>query len=661
MFGVGGAGDLWALATLPSELTEEEKADVANGFYELLLILADAVSQSPAAESCQRAEQALRIIDRAPAVRSGSTRAYHLRRSAYLNVKGDRQGAARERDLAERLAPQNAFDLFLIGHELFRKSDWKGAITYFEAATQKQKNHFWSQCLLAICHFQMMEPASARFGFEACLKEKPDRVWLYLLHGLASAAEGERFRDIAQVSPEQTAWSSAAALKRFEIADADYRQAFSLLGRSAADADLRYALLVNRGIIQLERQEFTAAAADLEEAIRLNDRRVEAVRWLADVYRRQGRPDDALEQLAKAIQLQPNRADLHRSRADLLLGLERSDLRDVVRNALEVRIGQLAPECRDRALGDLEIAIRCESSARPVLIALDTTKKAAIFRAAHRHLEALKACSVALDLAPRLALAHQLRIHELLDLKRYDELLHACDLALQKIKPSAELYLLRGMARDGLADYRGATDDYTLALSLQPEDPRMLLYRAARSVGGAASNPLQREGSRVLCRRGWSYLAYDSDRHALRDFEDAVWLDPNDADACSGRGLARARLGLHLEAVTDAERSLELREKDWRMHYNAACIYFQSALAVDAESRKTGPPAIRDEKSYVERAVKLMRIALELAPEEQRTVLLKKSIPNDRALRPFRRHLKWLEGLKFGQQSRPQRSSSAPA
>ncbi len=637
VFGVGGAGDRWALATLPSELTEEEKGDVANGFYELLLILADAVSQSPAAESCQQAEQALRIIDRAPAVRSGSTRAYHLRRSAYLDMKGDRRGAARERDLAERLAPQNAFDLFLIGRELFRKSEWKAAITYFEAATQKQKNHFWSQCLLAICYFQLKEPAPARFLLAACLREKPDCVWLYLLHGLASAAEGERIRDATQVSPEQTGSLPAAALKRFEIADADYRQAFKLLGRSAADADLRYALLVNRGIIQLERQEFAGAALDFAEAIRLNDRRVEAVCWLADVYRRQGRIDDALEQLAKAIERQPNRADLHRTRADLLLGLERSDLRDVVWHALEARIGQLSPERRDAALGALETAIRCESPEKSVLIALDTTKQAAIFRVAHRNLEALKACKRALDLAPQLALAHQLRIHELLDLKRYDELLHACDLALHAIKPSAELYVLRGMAKDGLADYRGATDDYTLALALQPESPR------------------------VLCRRGWSYLAYDSDRHALRDFEDAVSLDSNDADAFSGRGLARARLGLYLEAVTDAERSLQLREKDWRMHYNAACIYFQSTLAVDAKSRKTGPPAIRDEKSYIDRAVKLLRIALQLAPEEQRAVLLRKSIPKDRALRPFRQHLKWLEGLKVGQRSRPQFSRSAPA
>ena len=53
-----------------------------GGFYELLLILADAVSQSPAAEPAQRAEEALRIVDRAEGLRSQATRAYHLRRAA---------------------------------------------------------------------------------------------------------------------------------------------------------------------------------------------------------------------------------------------------------------------------------------------------------------------------------------------------------------------------------------------------------------------------------------------------------------------------------------------------------------------------------------------------------------------------------------------------
>ena len=65
VFGTPGADDLWTLAPLPRELSASDQDEVASGFYELLLILADAVAQPGGAAS---AEQALRIIDRAPAV-----------------------------------------------------------------------------------------------------------------------------------------------------------------------------------------------------------------------------------------------------------------------------------------------------------------------------------------------------------------------------------------------------------------------------------------------------------------------------------------------------------------------------------------------------------------------------------------------------------------
>ena len=55
----------------------------------------------------------------------------------------------------------------------------------------------------------------------------------------------------------------------------------------------------------------------------------------------------------------------------------------------------------------------------------------------------------------------------LLDLKRYDELVQSCDLAIKAVRPSAEIFELRGMAKDELGNYAGAIADYTLALSVQ--------------------------------------------------------------------------------------------------------------------------------------------------------------------------------------------------
>src|SRR5271166_6019939 len=108
---------------------------------------------------------------------------------------------------------------------------------------------------------------------------------------------------------------------------------------------------------------------------------------------------------------------------------------------------------------------------------------------------------------------------------------------------------------DGHTDL--AVANYTLSLSLHPRSPR------------------------VLRRRGWSYLADDANRPAAYDFDEALQFAPKDADAFSGRGLARARLGRHEGAASDAEQSPQLGEKNWRIACNVARIYAQSAVALD--------------------------------------------------------------------------------
>ena len=161
---------------------------------------------------------------------------------------------------------------------------------------------------------------------------------------------------------------------------------------------------------------------------------------------------------------------------------------------------------------------------------------------------------------------------------------------------------------DGHTDL--AVANYTLSLSLHPRSPR------------------------VLRRRGWSYLADDANRPAAHDFDEALQFAPKDADAFSGRGLARARLGRHEGAASDAEQSPQLGEKNWRIACNVARIYAQSAVALDTESRKTGPAAVCVVTRYLKRSVNLERLALDLVPAEQRSVPMRETIMTGPTLQP---------------------------
>src|SRR5262249_12368281 len=208
---------------------------------------------------------------------------------------------------AERLQPVGSYDHFPSGWELYKRGLLAQARRHFQIALGTQPSHFWAKCLLAICDLNARpaQPAEAKAYLTACLQTHPDLPWLYLLRGFASGQSGA-----AAPTRAEAADASAAA-------EADFRDA---LRRDPAGR-FRYALLANRGLIRFQGQRWEEAAADLREAIGLNPRQYSAYVTLAQVYRKQHRLDQALEQLGRAVALKPDSAALRRTRA--LWSLER--------------------------------------------------------------------------------------------------------------------------------------------------------------------------------------------------------------------------------------------------------------------------------------------------------------------------------------------------
>ena len=315
----------WALAPLPSSFSVQEQAEVTEGCCELILVWAEAMARPlPHTEEAGRqASQALQILDLTaklpPSARP--TRAYHLRRAEFLTVRGDTAGAGGERAQADRLQPATAFDHFLYGHELYKRGRWTEAIDQFEATLRMESGHFWARCLLAICELQTQRPAEARIILSGCIQLRPNFAWLHLLRGFANSQVG--VLDL-KAAPRQAVGETdpipASTAARFAEAEADYRQAMQLFRPS--DDVLRYALLVNRGSMRLQRRELTDALADLQAAVQLKPRLFHAYTHLAEAFRQQGLWDRAIDQLDRAIDLRPDRqylASLYRSRAGMQL------------------------------------------------------------------------------------------------------------------------------------------------------------------------------------------------------------------------------------------------------------------------------------------------------------------------------------------------------
>ena len=487
-----------------------------------------------------------------------------------------------------------------MGKERYKRQQWGLAIPHFDTALQLQPDHFWANTLSALCCLGLQRYSEARIRLNACLQREPDYPWLYVWRGFASSHVAAQAAGPVEKPPSDKNTLPKYVEIQFQAAESDYRRALELLEQKP-DEDLRYVRLINRGLLGFQRGKWDQAEADWQEAIRLDERRYQAHGELASLYLRENKPDAAIEQLSRAVALQPDLAVLYRGRA-------------------EAELAHPAPtkDQRARALRDLEQAIRLENPGDPVL-ARDQTNRGRLLVRERRDEEALAAFEAALKVVSDYAEAHRMRLDLLGKLKRHSEVIQSCDALLAQAKPSAELYQLRGLAKERLKDYPGAIADFTQAIVLRP-----------------GSAPL-------LAHRGELYLVTDAPRPAVRDFEEAIRRDPSNPDAYNGRGLARAILGDHQKAVADALIALRMAEPTPRWLYNAARIYAKAAIAATADVRKTGRDAVFVVAHYQDQAVALVRESYNRLPAAQRTSFWRDVIQTDPALTVLRRRLRAIE------------------
>jgi serine/threonine protein kinase/tetratricopeptide (TPR) repeat protein len=600
VFAAPGPGEPWALEPLPASFSARD--EIEEGCYELLLILAD-VERSP--------DLGLRLLDQAERLRP-PTRASHLRRADCLARRGDTNGAQSERKRAEGMSLVSAMDHYLLGKELYKRGDWAAALPHLDEALAKQPGHFWSHCLSAICSIQLDRPIQAKSELNACLQAEPDLSWLYVLRGFASYKIAALARTAAESLQARGRTLRIEVQLQLQAAEADYARALRLLD-AAPSKELRYPLLVNRGLLWFERREWDKAIADLQAAIELDQGRWLAYQNLGQVYLQKKMPDQAIEQYTRAIALQPDSASLYRARAFANLDRKPS-----------------TPAQRAHAAADLDQAIRLEAPGSP-LVALDHTGRAKLYHQESREEEALAACEAALKINPDHLDAHRIRVDVYRKLKRYDDLLRSCNDLLARDRPSAALYELRGLARENLGDYRGAIEDQTLAIALEPRN------------------------AALLARRGARYMVAHAPQLALRDFQDAIRLDESAPDAYLGRGLALVTLGQRREAVADAAKALSMSEPTAARLYSAARIHALAAIAEAAEVRKTGQVAVRKAARDEDQAVKLIGEWLKRLPLAERSSSLR-SLLSDPVMATLRRRLRSLDVAGDVPTSEPRRA-----
>jgi tetratricopeptide (TPR) repeat protein len=558
-------------AIFEPSFTTKERKDVTEGCYELLLILADSVAR----DNPHGWKQGLRILERANALGLES-KAYHFQRARYLERLGDTQGATDARARGARLQAGGALDSFLMGEELHRQGKVLAAIGAFRNALRLRPDHFWARYFLSVCYLRLDPPRPdlASDSLTACLGQGRDIAWVYLLRGVAQG-------QMDLIGP----------------AEDDFQKVLE----HTSDADARYAVFVNRGVLLGRQKKLDRAAADLKQAIALKPRAYQAYANLAKLYQQQKHTAAALEQMDRAVA-----AGCELVKARLV---ERETLASLYRNRALLQADR---KDSSAAVEDLRHAIALDPRAE------DHAACGRILCIIGSVQEALDAYQAALEATPHLAEAHRGRAETYGKLSDWNQVVLSLDQYLKRPGPAAganalaEAYRARGQARVKLGQCPDAIADFTLALSHQAE-------------------------ALTHTHRGWAYITCNAPHLALPDFEKAIQLDGNYGEAYLGRGAVRVALAVtrgHLrEAVADAESALSRGPKnDPRLLCKAARIYALAAAKMEGERDFLGA---KMGEQYREQARRLLREALKGTPAAERAAFVRKSIQADTVLSRF--------------------------
>lgn len=289
------------------------------------------------------------------------------------------------------------------------------------------------------------------------------------------------------------------------------------------------------------RGELAAAEALYAQTIASTPEDAYALRCLASLLSQQGRFDEAIDRLERALALQPNDAAIWNEHGSLLANADRLE------QALASfqRATQIDPRLPEPA---------CNFG--QVLCFLG------------RHDEALPWLDRAIAGRPTLPLAHNLRVDALYSMGRHSEVVQACREAFAVGVESAHLRHMSGTSLIVLGQSSEALIAFDRALQLEPRHVDVLNGRgnalhalgrheaALRAFDQALA--LKTDNPEALNNRAMALAALQRYSEALEHIDRALKYKPDFADAWNGRGAALDLLNRQDEAVTAFDRAIAL-------------------------------------------------------------------------------------------------------
>lgn len=474
--------------------------------------------------------------------RGGESGDYFIARGSAWSQLGDHDAAVRDFSHAISLAPAAASTLVLRGQSLFALRKLDEALADYDQAVQLDP-----VCVAAYCGRGRVLAEQRKFDEAIQELNKAER-----LDGRCATAYSVR-------------GNVYFAARRYEDALAQYSRALELTVAPGERAEILY----RRAVTHLDLKQAEPAIHDFDESIRLRDNHAGTLVWRARTLAAVGRFRAAIDDLNRAIRLNP--ADAPRYR----------------------KLGQPFAE---RAFAESTQAPAEDQ--QPVRSPLD---RAVALEFCGRPADALADLAVVLQSEPDHVDANLIRAEILVQegqdqaaSEGFSRVLAGDSQRLAALEGRAGCYRRLGEVEPALADLKAA-------IKLAPK--RADLYVARGELFAVAREPdracnclsraieLNRRDARPFVARGRILAAQGRFDDAVNDFSAALQLDPSDALTFLHRGQAQAHGKRFAEAVRDFEEALRIDPRMTeaytsvaiclarRGQYDDAMIYLTKALA----------------------------------------------------------------------------------
>jgi eukaryotic-like serine/threonine-protein kinase len=313
---VGKPGVNWLKAPAIRRLKRDEQLRLREEIAELLMLVSRATitlkertrSEPQRRKALQDGVGRLTLAER---IDPHPSPALYTDRARYFKALGEADRAAKDRRRAEKMKPQTARDLYLMGTSHLVEKDYQRAEAMLSRAVTIDSQRFWAWFTLGLCHFDQRRYLDAAGDFGVCTALAPEFAWPHLDRGLALSTAGQ-----------------------LVAARASYDRALQANPRFAEAR-------VNRGLVRLELNDPAGALEDLDRAIQLGRKSDPAILLArAESLARLGRRAEALAEFAETLRVRPDDPAALVARGFLTIWDESAKAESDFRHVLSLDSGQ---------------------------------------------------------------------------------------------------------------------------------------------------------------------------------------------------------------------------------------------------------------------------------------------------------------------------------